>query len=768
MGWDEIRVRVRQAIAKRFDLALCRVGLPIARFDGRSLIEGSGRFFFGKEDVPGILAWLRNRLPETVDQIVEQAERICHHQFDLLGYEGVDYGPEIDWHLDAVHCKRAPFRTWFRIPYLDFNQVGDSKVIWELNRHQHMVTLAKAYRLTQEVRYAKELFQQWYHWREQNPYPRGINWASSLEVAFRSLSWIWVWKLLDGCSVLPPQFPADLRQALFLNARHIERFLSTYFSPNTHLLGEGVGLFFIGTLCAGLPSSERWQEYGWQIVVQEAQRQMRPDGLHFEQSMYYHIYALDFFLHSRILAALNRIPIPSTFDETIEKMLQVLCALGEAGGPPQFGDDDGGRVFDPRRNRAEHLLDPLTTGAVIFRRPDFKVVANRGSEEMLWLLGSEGAQRFDELPPRKQTGTSIALGSSGIYAMRSWDRVAYQLVIDAGPQGAGRAGHGHADALSVQLSADGKPLLIDPGTFAYVDPSAKRDWFRGTAAHNTVRVDNSSQAEPAGPFEWRGRANASVSCWLTGATFDLFVGSHDGYCRPPSPVQHRRYIFYLKSRYWLIRDVLDGSGFHHLEASWHFAAGSLHTIPDGAVFVSDSLTPLVLLFTASTNYSKEISMAPCSPVYGRKELAPTLCVSSHRALPAEFATILIPNSEATTDLGLLRKLESENIGVPVSAFQYSTAEATDSVFFADESGNWQVGPWASDARFLFCSTDSSNVVQHFVIHEGSYFELLGRRIFDAGVRVKQCEWSRNISGNSISGSAKMPVIYESVASRAGG
>src|SRR5712691_7929290 len=137
--------------------------------------------------------------------------------------------------------------------------------------------------------------------------------------------------------------------------------------------------------------------------------------------------------------------------------------------------NDGGRVFDPRRNRAEHLQDPLITGAVLFNRPEFKVADNHGSEETLWLLGTGSARRFNELSRRKQTDTSIAFESSGIYVMRSSSPIAYQLMIDAGPQGAGRAGHGHADALSVQLSGNGKPLLIDPGTLAYVDSSSERN-----------------------------------------------------------------------------------------------------------------------------------------------------------------------------------------------------------------------------------------------------------------------------------------------------
>jgi len=100
-------------------------------------------------------------------------------------------------------------------------------VTWELNRHQHLVVLAKAYLLTRDERFTKELLAQWYSWQEQNPYPSGINWASSLEVAFRSLSWLWVRALLQGNPVMPAAFHTDLTRALVLSGRHIERYLST-------------------------------------------------------------------------------------------------------------------------------------------------------------------------------------------------------------------------------------------------------------------------------------------------------------------------------------------------------------------------------------------------------------------------------------------------------------------------------------------------------------------------------------------------------------
>ncbi len=254
-----------------------------------------------------LCAELKQVLPSQANNIVLAGGKdLQPTSFDLLGYKDLDYGAEIDWHSDVVHGKQAPRKPWFKVKYLDFEEVGDSKITWELNRHQHFVTLAKAHWLTGNEKFAHEIFAQWTHWHRENPYPIGINWASSLEVGYRSLSWIWTFFLLQDCPIFTTDLRRQWQHALSLNGRHIETYLSTYFSPNTHLLGEALALFFLGTLFPGMRNAARWQRRGWEILQAEATKQVRNDGFYFEQSTYYHVYALDIFLHARILAGSQR------------------------------------------------------------------------------------------------------------------------------------------------------------------------------------------------------------------------------------------------------------------------------------------------------------------------------------------------------------------------------------------------------------------------------------------------------------------------------
>ena len=104
------------------------------------------------------------------------------------------------------------------------------------------------------------------------------------------------------------------------------------------------------------------------------------------------------------------------------------------------------------------------------------------------------------IPPASRRRLLRLTGTDGSHA-----------VLDAGPHGYQNGGHAHADALSLTLSIDGHPLLIDPGTSTYTMDSPLRDDMRSTASHNTVTLDGRSQSVPDGPFHWQSTVDARVA-----------------------------------------------------------------------------------------------------------------------------------------------------------------------------------------------------------------------------------------------------------------
>lgn len=716
MDRAELHFRARQELAKRQDALLFFLRSDFAKNALQSPSAGRGKFFFGPDDVGARLELLRERLPGEVKRIIEQASKILRHRFDLLGYSDLAYGRPIDWHLDLAHARQAPRKMFYRVRYLDFEEVGDSKVIWELNRHQHLVTLAKAYRLTGDVRYADEILRQSRHWRAENPYPIGINWVSSLEVAFRSMAWLWTYHLLENVPGLP-NFREEWIRGLALHGRHIERYLSTYFSPNTHLLGEGVGLFFLGVLCPELASAERWKTLGWQIVIEEARQQIRTDGFHFEQSTYYHVYALDFFLHAAMLANANGIPLPAELEESLEKMLTALYLLGRCGAPIRFGDDDGGRVFDPQRNRGEHLLDPLATGAILFNRNDYKMAAGQLTEEAIWLVGPEGVRVWDELATLSPSMSSSALEVSGIYLMPS-EKPATQLVVDCGPMGTQSGGHAHADALSVTLRVREHDLLIDSGTFEYVGESGERNIFRGTGMHNTLRVDGLDQAEPASAFGWQRLVQSKAEKWIQGKSFDLLAASHHGYQRLSTPVLHRRWVLSLKNGMYLIRDVVESRGRHQIEISWHLGP-ELQLVEEGVFRVKGASHGLALLPIDGHGWAQEVHRQSWSPVYGQKASTTAIKFSKRLDGSDDFAVLLVALEEVRERPGTLVRTGGDKAESTVTAYRYSNAEREWQFFFADAEKRWRKGSISSDAEFVCWSRSLNDSDQQLILANGS-------------------------------------------------
>jgi hypothetical protein len=759
MSWDELETRVRQEVSKRLDVTLCGIGLQPGRNGLRRPRKPPGNFFFAASELPKRVSLLREHLPHEAEDIIAEANEICRHRFRLLGYRDLDYGAEVDWHLDAVHGLRSPLIPWFKINFLDFAEVGDHKGTWELSRHQHLVTLAKAWLLTNEEVYPREILAQWYSWQHANPYPLGTNWASSLEVSFRSLSWVWLHHLLVECPIVPANFRNDLLRALALNGRHIERYLSTYFSPNTHLLGEAVALFFIGTLCPQISSAEAWKKEGWKIVQDEVLRQVRPDGVYFEQSLYYHVYALDFLLHARLLASRNGVEIPSGFDLVIRKMLAVIRALAQASPPDGFGDDDGGRVFSPRRNHAEHMTDPLAIGAALFHDEDLRAGATL-TEEAIWLFGEQALSWATPQPNSSPSSKSQSFRDSGLYIAGSSEPLPQQMVIDAGPQGTGRSGHGHADALSIKLAFCGRSWLVDAGTFCYIGPSGERNRFRGTRAHNTLAVDGLDQAKPEGPFAWSSIPNTQTDLWITGTNFTLFAGSHSGYEQLPEPVRHRRFVFHLHGSFWLVRDVADGTGSHLLETSWHFAPG-LEISNRGNAFVAapartqsadpDGSNQLTLRPVADPNWKSELFSEHVSPAYGTMLSAPVVRCSARVGLPAEHAVLLIPAIGGMEESGefFRNDRQRDGVAIPEAAYRYQQGHTTHGMIFRQaQKALWNFGPWSSDARFLyFCVKDRR--IEQVVFCEGSFVQLRGDSLISRDATLQWLEWTNRQGQNQL-------------------
>lgn len=568
-------------------------------------------------DVAAVAARLRGT--PYAAEVERLAEGILRHRFPLLGLE-VETGPAIRWRRDAVHGVETGTPYFRRVPYLDFAQAGDHKVVWELNRHQHLVLLAQAWRLTGRDEFPREVWAQLAGWLAQNPFQRGINWASALEVAFRALSWLWVYHLAGAA--MPDELRRPFLTALYHHGRHLERNLSVYFSPNTHLLGEAVALHALGSAFPDFPGAARWTAIGARIVEQQMDAQVHADGSHNEQSSYYHVYALDMFLFHAAVAR-----VPESYRAKLARMADYLAALLEPDGSlPLVGDDDGGRFFHPYGERPAFGRATLATAAALLGGP-WPHRPEDVPEQAAWWLGESA---WAVPPPGDAPAVSRLFPDAGMAIMAAGGR---RVRVDAGGFGPGRAGHSHADTLSLGAVAGGEELLVDPGTFTYVTNPAWRDRFRGTALHNTVRIDGLDQGEPAGPFAWSARPVVELLEWRSEPAADCL----EAVCRYRG-FTHRRRVVFRKPDTVLVADEIDGpAGEHTVEQFWH-PATAVRRGP--ACFRIGREALLAVDAQAEVEAGEAGEYGWRSVAFGVKSAAPVVRVRRRGTLPLRLEAVL--------------------------------------------------------------------------------------------------------------------------------
>jgi hypothetical protein len=584
-------------------------GRLVLRLEPRSPIPPSGNA--ASRTVPGFRVcdvsvgeWI---LPQTNeegtwrDRLLSQADSIARHRLSFFDLRDHDLGDPIDWNRDYASGARAPLRLASLVDYRDCRVNGDAKLVWEPNRHHHLVVLGRAYRVTGDVRYASAVVEQLESWLEQCPFGRGMNWRSPLELAVRLINWVWSIDLIRESGLVTGNLGNRLQDAVYRHLWEITRKYSRGSSANNHRIGEATGVFIASTYFRELDDTGRWRRESREILNEEIITQTYPDGGSREQAVGYHAFVLHFLLLAAIVARKTGAEFPEAYWSRLERMLEFLGTLSEGGSaPPMIGDSDDGYVLDLGDSREMRPL--FVVGAVLFGRSDFGAWAVDYAETARWLLGRSSRAAFDALAssPAAKPLASCALAESGYYLLQSGhkgqgDR--FSVVFDCGELGfKSIAAHGHADALSFTLRVFGADVVVDPGTYDYFSFPAWRTYFRSTRAHNTLVVDGVDQSVMLGPFLWGARAHSQCILWEPSMEGGKVIGEHDGYRRLPDPVLHRRTLSLdAEVRTLTIRDDVLARGHHDIAIYFHLAEDAVVStdrpnryrigIPGGAVML---------------------------------------------------------------------------------------------------------------------------------------------------------------------------------------
>jgi Heparinase II/III-like protein/Heparinase II/III N-terminus len=607
--------------------------------------------------------------------LIARANRVVDGTFDVLGFDGLSYGSPIDWQRDPLAGRSAPRLHWSRVPYLDPGVVGDHKVTWEVNRHQWFVTLAQAFQLTGDVRYVLRADTLLRDWLSANPPKRGINWCSALELAFRIQAWVYGFRIFGNSAPLSLDLVQAVQMATVTHATHIERNLSTWFSPNTHLTGEALALLTVGCAWPALPGAARWRERGWAILCEQLPKQVRADGTYFEQSAWYQAYTVDFYVLAIAWARVAGFPVSAAMRERVRLAARALRLVTRPDGTiARLGDDDGGYTMRLSSRPHGDMTDTLWRAWSLLEDDAIVPPIEGGRSALLWLEGPPAFESAGAYTGHTRPG-SVVLRDGGLCVLSepgATPAADHWLILDAGPHGTAPYAHSHADALGIDLTVSGVPMLVDPGTGAYVGEPRTR--LRSTGVHNTVTVDDRDSSEQWSSFKWTTAAEAAVTGFGVRPGAQWVAAVHSGYERLADPVRHHRTLLRLDRHFWLMFDTLDAAephtaaltlqGAHRADIANVGGRGSFVVRRDGVqlhVALDPALTAAVEHRTVSPAYGLELS-APA--ISARADIATRTTFCSLFAADAEAGPLVLATVEPSRAWTVSHRDGSDLLGAP--------------------------------------------------------------------------------------------------------
>ena len=545
LSWREIRARIAHRLRRRHQRRAYKKGTARAMDQPQLarlavlLPRRLGDLLPGSK--PAEIDKLRTENARMYEEISRRAgrnaQRLLDEPWSLLSRK-INLTGAIDWHRDPLSDYRFDRVFYADVQVYELDGV-DVKYVWELNRHQFLVELARGWRFTGEDRFAARARELIIDWIEENPLYEGVNWTSALEVAVRAVSWLWTLALTADYDGWQNRDWRRIVGSLADHAEYIRGHLSLFSSPYNHLIGEATALYLLSGVLDGLPRADLWGVESRRILAKHGPKQFYSDGFCVEQAVGYHFFTLGFLIQAVVASR--------AAGEPMEKLEMALPGAFTAGAAfrqpddrwPAIGDVDSARSIPIHHDDFWDFRSLLSLGAVLFQLPELKTTAGAAGEEIFWLLGCGGLKAWDELDSRAAASTTVFPQAGYAIARSEEQQRADWLLFDAGPLADGihhdstnSVAHGHNDLLGLLLFQEGTPILVDCGIPDYNGPRQWVDHFRGPAAHNTLEVEGAPAARTAGRLAWsnacrrpRLDANLSAQAWLLRGRVELPAGA---------------------------------------------------------------------------------------------------------------------------------------------------------------------------------------------------------------------------------------------------
>ncbi|MGB0597091.1 MAG: heparinase II/III domain-containing protein [Rubripirellula sp.] len=495
-------------------------------------------------------------------------KQLLDGKFEFLG-KAIPVSPHVDWHADPISGFRWEDGFFSTVSYNKIPDHVDFKYVWELGRQQYVVEMARAWQLTGNpinAEFARDMILSWI---DGNPFCKGIHWTSGLEVGVRGISWVWVLAHLNEFRGWKPGDQEKIVQSLAQHAYYLEHHFSYYSSPYNHIIGEAAGLFILATVLEDCPSTRRWRDKAAKVLNQYGPRQFYEDGFCVEQAMGYHYFTLGFLLLAKLADKMHQ-DSKLELDAAIRDAFMTGKQFQQPDGLwPVLGDVDSA-ISIPVLGDEYWDFSSLHLAAALALNENSLVCTDSKEgqiDEAYWLFGCKAigvGNKLDRVAPTPQL-----LSSSGYFTATDGSDF---LLFDAGsvadglhPDDIASVAHGHSDTLQVIYHLRGQPVLIDSGMPNYAGNETRAKYFRSSAAHNTISIEDAPFVKDVGTLAWSHEVARPTLDASTGSNYWAATGTvRWPHCRVI------RSLFAIPNRGLWIADYIDCSQASASTWYWQF------------------------------------------------------------------------------------------------------------------------------------------------------------------------------------------------------
>ncbi len=577
--------------------------------------------------------FIQQRFPDFVDRKLELAQKAMagHHVLPGGGMKAHDLGSPPRW-LD--------------------NPVKDPEFLCHLNRMTHWRTLALAYALSEEEQYAQALLNEMMDWINTCPRPalddteaftKPGPWRI-LEVGLRmSETWPFIIDFLLYSNSMTPEILAAYLRSMQEHGEVLAE-VSPRLRPaadNSHYMIEMLGLLATSCHVPELAAAATWQRQAQEEIERCSQVQITQEGGQIEGCPQHHNSYTYWSLLAVLIGRRHGVLFSDEYRDHINRMLtHSLHCMRPSGTAVPWGDSDADRI--------NPAVTALYGYLVLHRDLPLRMIADFVGQPLMRFLTLRCLHHIDDID------AVLAIIQQGVQAhehppLIDWQCDLKQVSLRTGWRRQDLSvffacrspvynGHAHIDPMSFDLTALGRPLVVDPGRPTSTD-SEERRRFKSAAWHNTLTINERDHFPYTGSFSFGDQGKGRILRVEENPAFLAVEAEHHCYV----PVIHRRLLAIIDQRMVLVFDQLEGlTKGDTVQINYHVASERLVPVKNGNGVISDDGQTRILI-QANAGPACTTHPAQLSLMHDHRQASTRVVFTDRPATSTvQYATLLLP------------------------------------------------------------------------------------------------------------------------------